>query len=261
MDRLVGLVSNPDVPPDLLVELLPTVWWLENAVGYSTNRCAAACVVLQHAYAAMGITARPVAVELITEDRRTGDRTRYGREDPRWDGTTFFGHCVLSLPGSGRFIDPTVEQYPEVRSYDLGPICGRTIATRGGTPEQRAAYRDGGLQPGTQLHVERGDLHLLYTTVAEGYRDVVTDGPFVRDRAAEFERAGRVVAAQALLMLAWPDVIDRAQRAPHPRVRALVSLLAGAEIVESGDDEDVQLRLAGETTVRGFDEILDRVPR
>lgn len=260
VERITGLVLNPDVPPDLMVELLPAVWWLENAVGYSTNRCASACVALQYAYAAMGITARPVAVELLTEDRRTGERTHYGRPDPHWDGTTFLGHCALSLPGSGRFIDPTVEQYPEVRGYDLGPICGRTVLTRG-SAEQRAIYRDSGLQPGSEVHVARGELELRYTAAAEQYRDVVTEGPFIRDKRAEFERAGRVIAAQALLMLAWPEVIDRAQRAPHPRVRALVSILAGAEIVESGDDEDVQLLLAGETTVRGFDEILAGLPR
>ncbi|MDN5919941.1 MAG: hypothetical protein L0I76_33395, partial [Pseudonocardia sp.] len=260
MKEIIGLVYNPEIEPDLMVELLPVMLWLENAVGYSTNRCAVACVTLQHAYATMGITARPVAVDLVVANERTGQRTLYGTPEPYWDGATFHGHCVLSLPASGRFIDPTVEQYPELRRYRLGPICGKLIAAQA-SPEQLAALRAGGagIPPGTHLGVRRNDLMLLYTTAGEEFHDVITAGATMVDNQADLERAARVLAAQALLLLADPEVIDRARTSPHPHLRVLLDRFAGAAFVDDDRDEPL-IRLRDDATPRTLAEVLQPPP-
>jgi hypothetical protein len=175
MDRIGGLLISELTPPDLMVELLPPMLWLEHAVGHPRNMCVSSCVSLHYAYTALGIEAHPRAVDLVVTNRRTDTRTLYGRPDPYWSEATFHGHCVLWLPGSGRFIDPTVEQYPDVRDYELGPICGRLAASLA-TPEQQARIARGELIPGTHVGVEREDLLLLYTTVGHEFDEVVMSG-------------------------------------------------------------------------------------
>jgi hypothetical protein len=64
-------------------------------------------------------------------------------------------------------MDATVEQYPEVRRYRLGPIIGKAGASTGGTDEQRAARDRGELVAGAHIGVKRQDSMLLYTTVDE----------------------------------------------------------------------------------------------
>ncbi len=51
-------------------------------------------------------------------------------------------------------------------------------------------------------------------------------------------------------MLCQPDVIDRARQAPHPRVRALLDLLATAETTYD-DADDLRFILPGDSDRRG----------
>ena len=235
-EKIGGLLLSDGPSPDLMVELLPALLWLDHAQGHPRNLCVSGCVTLHHAYAALGIQALPRAVDLMVSNERTGARTLYGRPYPYWSGTTFHGHCVLWLPGSLRFIDPTVEQYPEVRRYRLGPICGRMIAAVS-TAEQRAAFARGHLAAGTSIGVRREELMLLYTAVDAEFDDVVMSGRVVIDAGEDAERGGRNLASQALLLLSRPEVVDRARQAPHPRVRALLDFLADAEgfVDDAGD--------------------------
>ncbi len=203
------------------------------------------CVTLHYAYTALGIEAHPRAVDLVVTNRRTDTRTLYGRPDPYWSEATFHGHCVLWLRGSGRFIDPTVEQYPDVRDYGLGPICGRLAASLA-TPEQQARIARGELIPGTHIGVEREDLLLLYTTVGHEFDDVVMSGAPVIENLAEAQRSGRNLAAQCIAILCQPDVIERARQAPHPRVRALLDLLTAAETTYD-DAGDLRFILPGDS--------------
>jgi hypothetical protein len=116
----------------------------------------------------------------------------------------------------------------------LGPICGQ-LAAAISTPEQRAALERGELPPGTQIGVKREELMLLYTAVDHRFDDVVTGAPVVVDNTAEFVRSGHNLAAQALLLLRRPEVIDRARQAPHRRVRELLDLIGD---IEPSIDED-----------------------
>ena len=209
-----------------MVELLPVMLWLDHAAGHPRNLCVSACLGLQQTYAELGIAANPRAVDVVVTNQVTDHRTYYGRQDPYWTGTTSHGHCILLLPGSGRFVDPTVEQFPELRRYQLGPICGRAVAVQG-TAEQRAAFARGEFPECSAFGVRRGDLLLLYTVV-DPNGAIVTQVPTIALEEAEHERSARNLASQTLALLAQPEVIGRARQAPHPRVRALLELLDGA---------------------------------
>ncbi len=102
------------------------------------------------------------------------------------------------------------------------------------------------------IGVKRGELLLLYTTVDPEFDDVVMSGQAVVEARAEAERSGRNLASQALLLLSQPEVIDRARRAPHPRVRALLDVLIDAEGFV--DDDGWRFTLPDDTTPR-LDEI------
>jgi hypothetical protein len=228
-EKIASLLFNEDVASDLLVELLPAMLWLEKATGMPTNLCASSCITLHFAYAELGIPAQPRAVDLVVANQRTGKRTTYGQSDPHWVESTFHGHCILWLPETRRILDPTVEQYPEVRHYRLGPICGRIVAGMTSNREQQAQLARGQLPAGTGIGVKREDLLLLYTAVAAEYDDIVLSASLLRDDLDEVQRSARNLAAWTLDQLRRPNVIDRARRAPYPRVRTLLDLLARAE--------------------------------
>ncbi len=82
MDRIGGLLISGLTPPDLMVELLPPMLWLEHAVGHPRNMCVSSCATLHYAYTALGIETHPRAVDLVVTNRRTDTRTLYGRPDP-----------------------------------------------------------------------------------------------------------------------------------------------------------------------------------
>jgi hypothetical protein len=260
MNKISVLLTSERASPDLVVELLPAMLWLENATGRQRNMCVSSCVTLHFTYAALGITAHPRAVDLVVVNQKTDKRTMYGRPDPYWSNTTFHGHCVLWLPGSRRFIDPTVEQYPEVRRYRLGPICGRLAASMV-PPGQQHRVAAGELIPGSHIGVPREDLLLLYTAVEHEFDDVVMTGPTLTNHLTEVQRAGRNLAMQALALLIQPEVITRARQTPHPRVRALLDLLAGAQL-DSDDDHELRfiLREDPSRTPRRLDELTTLLP-
>ncbi|GAA0911052.1 hypothetical protein [Pseudonocardia zijingensis] len=252
-DERVGGLLSPDVPPDLLIEALPAALWLNVMSGQRANVCVDGSMILHFAYQQLGIVAEPRAVDLVIHDARTDRRVFYGRPDPWWDGTTFHGHCILWLPGSRRLIDATVEQYPEVRKYRLGPIIGRSVVARG-TEEQREAVARGELVPGSHIGVKREALMLLYTTVSEQFKDVVADGPLVQETRELYRRAGVNLASTALQYFRHPEIVERVKLAPYPRVHKLIEAIGGAKVqvdksgdmwfkLKNGDGEDLQLRL------------------
>src|SRR5438067_7362779 len=100
--------------------LLPLLW-LRHPNDVTGNLCVDSSIVLQHAFAMLGVDADVRPVDLVIANQASGKHTMYGRPDPYWDGTNFNGHCVLSLPQSGRMLDTTVEQFPEARRPGWGP--------------------------------------------------------------------------------------------------------------------------------------------
>jgi hypothetical protein len=215
---LVGLLLNDDVAPDLLVDLLPAALWMYENDGTAGNRCIDAAATLHYTYGFLGITAEPRPVDLVVSNQRTGQNIQYGRPDPRWSDSVFEGHCVIHLPDSKRFIDPTVEQYPEVRRFRIGPICGRTVAAQVSTPDQLRAIEHGELPPGTHMGVQREHLLLLYTVADAAYDQIIMASDSVRSHEAELRRSGMNLAAKSIDLLRNPNTAQRARRAPRPAI-------------------------------------------
>jgi hypothetical protein len=243
-----GLLLSGKTEPDLMVELLPPLLWLSWADGMPGNLCVNSTMTLHHAYEQLGITAQPRAVDLVVRNERTHHTTMYGRPDPYWEGTTFHGHAVLWLPRSGRFCDATVEQYPEVRRYRLGPIVGRTGGTSANTPEQRTAAARGELPPGSVLAVKRHDLMLMYTAVEQDYANALTDGVAAHDHA--YRRTGINLVSQALLLWRMPEIVDRIRQAPYPRLHALLDAIGNAKPTVD-DDGDIRFLFPTNQYVNG----------
>lgn len=240
-DKALGaLLFSGQAAPDLMVELLLPLLWLYHADGNPANMCVDSALTLHYAYEQLGIIAQPRAVDLVVADERTSKKVYYGRPDPQWQGSTFLGHCVLWLPRSRRFIDATVEQYPEIRRYRLGPICGR-IAVAEGRLEHQAALDRGELPAGTHLGVQRKELTLMYTAVDQRFDDVVTTAPVVQHNVEKHRRTGINLASHAISMLRLPEVSERIRRAPYPRLHALLDVIGTADITA---DEDGDFRIA-----------------
>ncbi len=234
------LIANmlASAPPDQLVELLPPMLWLHHSAGVPANVCVSAAMTLHHAYEAIGVTARPTPVELVVGHRTRGPITRYGGGALHWEGTDFSAHCVLWLPGSGRWVDATVTQYPEVRASMPLPVIGRMATSIGGSQASREALAQGRLLPGVHMAVPREELILDYTVVADD-GDVLTTGvhaigPGV---AEDFRRTGLNLAAGALQWWRKPGIVERVRAAPYPRVHALLDAIGQAPVYIDGDGD------------------------
>lgn len=141
--------------PDQIVELvLPFLWAALSDGRAPANICVDACLTLRNAYGRLGVRAELLPVTVAIR-KKNGTGTLYGSLTPTWTGTSWNGHCALVLPGSERFVDPTIEQFDEVRTIGMGPMVGKVaMSTR----------EDGSLmEPGAQVMLQRGDLVLTYT--------------------------------------------------------------------------------------------------
>ncbi|MGH4020710.1 MAG: hypothetical protein ACRDT0_16085 [Pseudonocardiaceae bacterium] len=256
-ERIASLLLSGRADPDLMVELLLPLLWLYHMSGQPGNACVDGSITLQRAYEQFGISAEPRPVDLVVRDR-SQRLILYGQPEPYWEQDGFRGHCIVWLPGSRRFIDATVEQYPEVRRYRLGPICGRTTGMVQGDEASRAALDRGELVAGSHVAVQRGELTLLYTAVDAAYRDVVTEHPLVRDAAAQYHRAGVNLASHALALLRQPEVIDWIRQAPYPRLHALLDAVGTAE-AHVDDDQNYRFLVAGDDG-QHQDLLLDEIP-
>lgn len=250
---VAGLLDSDSTAPDQLVELLLPLLWLAHNTGMPGNLCVDGSMVLHHAYAQFGIIAEPRPVDVVISNQRTGRRTLYGRPDPYWDGHTFHGHCLLHLTGSGRTVDATVEQYPEVRRLRLGPIIGRSVMSVPGSFADSAAMSRGELLDNSHIAVQRQDLMLLYTTTGAEYRNTVTTSPLVRETTPRYRRAGINLASHALTMLRIPEVAAKVRHAPYPRVHALLDAIGTAEFTIDSPSGDFRFAMPvddGEMSLR-----------
>jgi hypothetical protein len=236
-DALDGILRFAE--GDVLVELLVPLLWAGISQGTPANICVDACMVLKHAYAQFGINSEVRVVDLVVE-QAGGRRRQFGTPTPTWsgpDGNVFNGHAVLVLPDSDRYVDPTIEQFEVIRRLNMGPLIGKAVAGTGPHVMGR-----GLLSPGAMLAVKRGNLTLIYTVAEERYSQelesrlaqYVTDG---------HRRAGVNNASLALMMLRIPEVIERARKAPYPRLQALLRAVGQAE--ERNIDGNLHFMLPG----------------
>lgn len=233
--RVIATVLGA-APPDQLVEMLPPMLWLYHSRGFQANLCVSAALTLHYAYGLIGITAVPTPADLVITDQNTGKSTYYGDGEPRWDGENYSGHCVLWLPASGRWIDTTVVQYPEVRASRPLPVIGRAAAARGGSSLDRAALAMGHLTPGTQMTVPRDELILDYTICPDPDNVVMTALNGTPGMEAILRNTGINLISGAVEWWRKPGIVERARSAPYPRLHALLDAVGDAPVSVDADD-------------------------
>ncbi|MFF0190819.1 hypothetical protein [Streptomyces sp. NPDC005244] len=232
LDHVARMLEH--AKPDQLVELvLPFLWVAVSDGRAPANICVDACLTLRNAYGQLGVRAEllPVTVAIRKKD---GAGTLYGSLTPTWTGTEWNGHCALVLPDSERFVDPTIEQFDEVRKIGMGPMVGKvTLST----------HEDGSIvEPGAQVMMQRGDLTLTYTVAGPEALASIVEHPEAIAHADRHRRTGVNTASLTLAALRGEDVRERALQAPHPRLHALLQAVGDAPY-EADEAQDVQFRL------------------
>ena len=213
---------------DLPLIGLPT-WWLVMAQGFHANSCLDAALTLEAAYQVLGIRAVPVFVEVWTARVDTGERYHRASSAPRLEGTTLAGgHVGVWLPDHHRFVDPTVQQFPEVRRESVSPFVGRLP----GSWEELAQQR-------TVLAYLRGKTLVTYwplpieqtAHITEAYRQLVRE----LDPPEGHHRSGVNLATEFLDFLRSTDNLPiRIATSSHGRIHQLLGTLKGARIEKEG---------------------------
>jgi hypothetical protein len=213
-----------------LVSLLVPMLWHAGADGRPGNICVSAAEVVRHAYGFLGIAAQTLPIGLVIE-RAGAPNIRYGPPDPHWEGDdVFVGHCIVWLPNEQRFADLTAEQFPELARR--GPVIGRAVIASGSGAGEFA----GSLPPGSDIQVRRSNVTLHYTAVGPEYTTVIADHTQNQRHQPAYRRGGANLAAHTLSVLRIPEVVDRARRTPHRRVRDLLAVIGDADYDTTDDD-------------------------
>ncbi|MEW2507927.1 hypothetical protein AB0878_46440 [Amycolatopsis sp. NPDC047767] len=228
-EAISTLLDSDDIPPDLLVELLLPLLWLDHAAGAPGSLCVSGSMMLHYAFAQLGIASEVYAVDVTIKDERTGGTAFHGRPDPYWDGDTFHGHCLIHLPGSQRAIDPAVEQFPEVKRSNL-PLFGRTVLTGSEHFDAGETVTQGKLPAHWMLYMNRRNQEFLYTVVGPEYERIVWESPRAAENAERYRAAGVNLATHALSLLHLPDVADRVRQAGYPKLNALLDAIGDAPV-------------------------------
>ncbi|WP_369192427.1 hypothetical protein [Streptomyces sp. R08] len=232
VDHMARMLEH--AKPDQIVELvLPFLWAALSDGRAPANICVDACLTLRNAYGQLGVRAELLPVTVAIR-KKNGTGTLYGSLTPTWTGTSWNGHCALVLPDSERFVDPTIEQFDEVRKIGMGPMVGKVaMSTR----------EDGSLvEPGAQVMLQRGDLTLTYTVAGPGALASIVEHPEAIAHADGHRRTGVNTASLMLAALRAEGVRDRAMQAPHPRLHALLKAVGDAPY-EADEAQDVRFRL------------------
>ncbi|MBQ0967527.1 hypothetical protein KBY91_31970 [Streptomyces sp. RK23] len=232
MDLMARMLEH--AKPDQIVELvLPFLWAALSDGRAPANICVDACLTLRNAYGQLGVRAEVLPVTVAIR-KKNGTGTVYGSLTPSWTGTSWNGHCALVLPDSERLVDPTIEQFDEVRKVGMGPMVGKVaMSTRDD---------DSLVEPGAQVMLQRGDLVLTYTVAGPEALPSVVEHPEAIAHADGYWRTGVNTASLTLAALRAESVRDRAMQAPHPRLHALLQAV-GDTPYESDEAQDVRFRL------------------
>ena len=212
------------MPPSRVPLLTPTFAWMDRAAAHkaATTTCVDACLKLQFALQVYGIASYPAAARVGVAPVGQYPARLYGSEHAEItaDGK-FTGHLVLVVPHPGVFIDPTVQQLPEMRHAALAwmPVFGP-------------------LPPGMQfadqpLAARRDDCDILYVPQAEpiDVTSLLRHPLGGADGEAMMRGEGEFLASMAFSMMRLPDLRDRIREAPYPRLQRQLRALGDAENV------------------------------
>ncbi|MEU1536310.1 hypothetical protein [Streptomyces fagopyri] len=220
--------------PDQLVELVLPFLWVAISDGRApANICVDACLTLRNTYGQLGVRAGllPVTVAIRKKD---GTGTLYGSLTPTWTGTSWNGHCALVLPDSESLVDPTIEQFDEVRKIGMGPMVGEvTMST----------HENGSMvESGTHVAMQRADLTLTYTAAGPEAVASILEHPEAITHTDGHRRTGMNTASLTLAALRAEGVRERAMPAPHPRLHALLEAVGEAPYA-ADEAQDMRFRL------------------
>lgn len=218
-DDLTTLLSGAQ-PGGLPLIALAGLWlWNMSEDGHAAAHCIDGCLILHHALAEYGlgsdIQATGVAV-MRGEERVLYDHACYDR-----DGF-FDGHTILIVPEAGRFIDPTIQQFPEIPSSPRN-----SLPLMAQIPE--------GVRVGTDIFViPRNDHMVAYPPVPEAER-YAWHHPRVDAHDAAYRKAGSILAARAFDVMRHEALRRGLEQSPYPRLRVLLEALDGTTGVERAD--------------------------
>jgi hypothetical protein len=208
-------------PEQLPIMGLP-FWYLLLVDSEPANRCLDAALMLQAAYALFGIEAVPAPAELSVP-AADGGITIYGTPRPRVEDGQLIGHAGLWLPQSRRFVDTTVQQFPELRELNPAPVFLPSEYDW----DEMVGHAVGAICGRTQILYRFFPLHVLDEAVADTLR-----------RAPGAHHRGGVHLATNFLDLLRRDPEHRAKvlTGPYPELIRLLRLVGDDEIFSDGDD-------------------------
>lgn len=242
-EEFVSQVMAGSTAEQLPILGLP-LWYLLAVEGAPANLCLDASLTLQAAFELFGIEAAPAPVELFAPDER-GEPVAYGNDSPRFDNGNFIGHVGLWLPGVRRFIDPTVQQFPGLRSTNPSPV---TLPTGDQDWPQLVGGMVGAICAQTRIMYRPLPLEAL----DEPLRQVQELMP------GAHHRAGVNLAGNFLeLVRADQDLRSKIDNGPYPQMTTLLNLLNGTELVVD-DDENLRVVRPGQTKGQYLDELLSQ---
>lgn len=179
----------------------------------------AECLLLAHAYAALGIEAQIRVAELTVTDNKTGAQSVHGIPRPHWEDGRFFGHTILWLPRYRHLIDPDAERYHEIAAWKAGPV----VAAAGPADPERS---DDGQIP---ITVTRGHLNLSYSVGPREATAEVLANPVVHTARDTAWDEGANLASEVIWLLASERSDGDTGMIPYPRAAALIDAARGLD--------------------------------
>ena len=210
-----------------LVGLPAVLLWNMAEAGVPAAACVDSCITLRYALAEYGVASKIEAVGVGISAAGTKP-TLYGPDGgmrPHYNADgTFNGHTILLIPAAGRFLDPTVQQFPAIpRTVQASvPLIAR-LPVPGGL----------GTAP---FPVDRTDHFVVYVPLPAPYRDAWRASPVLEQRDREFREVGANLAANVFDLMRSELCRDRTAQSPYPRIRVLLTALDGmATVVDGGE--------------------------
>ncbi|MDL4818677.1 hypothetical protein [Actinomadura opuntiae] len=167
--------------------VLLTVTWADAQSGQSAHHCVDSCRTLGYALGHLGVATELRAAGVVMHHQRTGMTTSCAPVMPSWrNRNELDGHCLLTIPDQGRYIDATIEQFPGMSQLRAGPAVGRFGALPDPTTGEISDVGDlmGRPPAGTSIALPRGDRVLVYTLSPDAGSKVITEHPTVTTFAA-----------------------------------------------------------------------------
>lgn len=228
----ITLQADGEAPPEAFVPVLLTTTWAGAQIGMRANHCVDACRTLGYALGELGIPTELRAAEVIIRNEKTGRTVECAPLSPRWNGKELDGHCVLTLPDQGRYIDATLEQFPGLAELRGGPAvgrCGGFLDPR--TGEFAAGHSAVRIPEGGNIALMRGPLMVLYTLSSDADTSAIVAHPHVQVGEPLFRRAAMNLISIVLGYVRETSHLPAALRdTPYPRLHAFMDAIGDAPL-------------------------------